>query len=159
MRFILERKLFRRNPFRIKDIELDAYSPTECIMRYNDGGVKDYVTKKEVFLYDKDMNKNSLSYMIEHQENIKGKIERNDACICGSGKKCCMKKYEEIKSIMQALSNRKSVNYEIPGAVISEMAIEVFSGGEKDLSNSDSKEILRQMEEMLRENKEGDRDI
>ena len=84
---------FEDELIRLKDIKVGEYSPTECIIKYNDGSIRDYVTKKEVFLYDEDidLNKNSLTYMMDYQKKIKGKIERNDVCICGSGmkyKKC-----------------------------------------------------------------------
>ena len=71
-------------------------------MKYNNGRIKDYIIKKEVFWYDedKDLYRNFDQYVRIYFEKIKGKIERNSLCICGSGrkyKKCCMRKYEVIK--------------------------------------------------------------
>lgn len=143
---------------RVKDIEMGEYSPTECIMKYEDGSIKDYVTKKEVFLYDedKDMCKNSINYMMDYEKKIKGKMQRNDLCICNSGKKykkCCMKKYETAQRIVQDIRNPKAVNYSIPGGIVSEMAIEVFSGKETEMKNSKNKDLIKQMEEMIQQRK------
>lgn len=94
---------------------------------------------------------------MDYENKIKGKIERNDLCICNSGKKykkCCMKKYETVQRIMQDIKNPKAVNYSIPGVIVSEMAIEVFSGKETDMKNSKNKDLIKQMEEMIQQRKE-----
>ena len=94
---------------------------------------------------------------MDYENKIKGKIERNDLCICNSGKKykrCCMKKYETAQRIMQDIKNPKVVNYSIPGVIVSEMAIEVFSGREKDMKNSKNKDLIKQMEETIQQRKE-----
>ena len=43
-------------------------SPTKTIMTYSDGTVKDYVSKREVFWYekDRDMSQNSITYMDDY---------------------------------------------------------------------------------------------
>lgn len=76
------------------------------MMTYNDGTVKDYITKREVFLYDKDrdMNIHSIQYMNEYESKIKEKNERNDKCVCGSGKKykyCCIRKYDKQNKLKE----------------------------------------------------------
>ena len=59
--------------------KITLYSPTKTMMLYNDGTVKDYVSKREVFLYknDRDMNENSIHYIDDYILKIKGKIGRN----------------------------------------------------------------------------------
>ena len=94
----------------------------------------------------------SQNYIYEHPQ-----IQTNDLCICDSGKKykkCCMKKYEIVQRIMHDIKNPKAVAYSIPGVKVSEMAIEVFSGQEKDLKNSKNKELIKQMEEMIQRRRE-----
>ena len=53
-----------------------------------------------------------------------------------------------IKEIIGAIRDPKSIDYNIPGVVISEEATEEFSGLEKDLNNSSDREILRKIEKM-----------
>lgn len=144
---------FENELMRMKSICEEGYSPSKCILKYNNGRIKDYIIKKEVFWYDedKDLCRNFDQYVRIYFEKIKGKIERNSLCICGSGrkyKKCCMRKYEAIKEIIGAIRAPKSIDYNIPGVVISEEAIEEFFGLEKDLNNSSDREILRKIEKM-----------
>lgn len=81
---------------KVKDSDLSIHSPTKCIMTYDDGTIKDFIVKREVFWYgeDKDLNINSIQYISDYLQKIKGKIGRNSPCICQSGKKykyCCQK--------------------------------------------------------------------
>lgn len=133
--------------------KVKLYSPTKTMMAYSDGTVKDYITKREVFLYDKDrdMHKNSMQYMKEYVSEIKGKIGRNDKCICGSGKKykfCCMRKYEEVEKIIYGINNQDKDLYTIPNVKIAEDAIKVFVGKEEGLNESD-REILKKMRDIV----------
>ena len=111
-------------------------------MLYNDGTVKDYVSKREVFLYkiDRDMNENSIHYIDDYILKIKGKVGRNSKCICGSGKKykqSCMRKYEEVKKIIYGVENQDRDLYTIPNVRMAEDAIEIFIGKEEGLNESD----------------------
>lgn len=122
--------------------KITLYSPTKTMMLYNDGTVKDYVSKREVFLYknDRDMNENSIRYIDDYILKIKGKVGRNSKCICGSGKKykqCCMRKYEEVKKIIYGVENQDRDLYTIPNVRMAEDAIEIFIGKEEGLNESD----------------------
>ena len=122
--------------------KITLYSPTKTMMLYNDGTVKDYVSKREVFLYknDRDMNENSIHYIDDYILKIKGKVGRNSKCICGSGKKykqCCMGKYEEVKKIIYGVENQDRDLYTIPNVRMAEDAIEIFIGKEEGLNESD----------------------
>ncbi len=133
--------------------KVKLYSPTKTIMTYSDGTVKDYITKREVFLYDKDrdMHKNSIQYMEDYVNKIKGKIGRNDKCVCGSGKKykyCCMRKYQEVEKIIYGIDNQDKDLYTIPNVKMAEDAIKVFVGDEGSLNEAD-KEILQKMRELI----------
>ena len=135
----------------IKKVEL--YSPTKTMMTYDDGTVKDYITKREVFLYDKDrdMDIHSIQYMNEYKSKIEGKIGRNDKCICGSGKKykhCCMRKYDDVKKIIYGINNQDKDLYTIPNVKVAEDAIEVFVGREEGLNESD-REILKKVRDII----------
>lgn len=142
---------------RLNNKEFSLFSPTKTIMKYKDGTIADRITKREVFIYDidKDLERNSINYMNDYIVKIKGKINRNDKCICESGKKykhCCMPKYERAKEIMNDTQNPKFVDYTIPNACCSEDSITIFIGNEEDLNNEYDKEILKKMEEIVREN-------
>ncbi len=142
---------------RLKGKNFSLFSPTKTIMKYEDGTIADRITKREVFIYDidKDLEINSINYMNEYIVKIKGQVNRNDKCICGSGKKykhCCMPKYERVKEIMNGIKNPKSVDYSIPNALRLEDSITVFIGNEEDLNNEYDKEVLKKIEEIVREN-------
>ena len=129
-------------------------SPTKTIMTYSDGTVKDYVSKREVFWYekDRDMSQNSITYMDDYINKIKGKVGRNSRCICGSGKKykqCCMGKYEEVKKIIYGVENQDRDLYTIPNVRMVENAIEIFVGKEEGLNESD-KEVLERVREIIK---------
>lgn len=145
---------------RVKEDEIISFGPSKCLMRYSDGTLKDHIIKREVFYYEEDwdLDKNSYTYMVQYLENIKGKIGRNSLCICGSGKKykhCCMHKYDLAKDILFATQNVGAVNYNIPGAVEVEAAIEEFAGKETELTNQRDKEALKRIEELMEEQKRG----
>lgn len=139
---------------RVKDVAVESYSPTKCIMKYSDGSIQDRIIKREVFLYpeDKDMNANSFEYMSTYIKEIKGKIGRNNKCICGSGKKykkCCINKYEEVARILFAVQNIKLVNYTIPGALVVEDSILEYQGLQENISNKRDKEVVEKIFDMI----------
>ena len=104
---------------------------------------------------DRDLEFKANNYISDYMTKIKGKISRNDKCICGSDKKykyCCMLKYERVKEIMNGIQNPKSVDYSIPNVLCSEDSITVFVGKEEDLNNEYDKEVLKKIEEIVKEN-------
>lgn len=141
---------------RLNNKEFSLSSPTKTILKYKDGRIADRITKREVFIYeiDKDLQINSINYMDDYILKIKGKVNRNDKCICGSGRKykqCCMTKYERVKEIINGTQNPMSVDYSIPNALCAENSVTVFIGKEEDLDNEYDKEVLKKMEEIIRE--------
>lgn len=140
----------------VRDEVLTTYSPTKCIMQYKDGTIKDFITKKEVFWYDedRDLNDNSIQYMGDYLQKIKGKIGRNDLCICGSGKKykyCCQRKYELSNAIYLNLINKEGANYNIPGCTMHEEGIQVYAGKIENFKNKEDKDILERMQKITQE--------
>lgn len=143
---------------RVKEDEIISFEPSKCLIRYSDGTLMDHIIKREVFFYEEDwdLNRNSYTYMVEYLEKIKGKIGRNSLCICGSGRKykhCCMHKYDLVKDILLTIQNEGVVNYNIPGAVEAEAAIEEFVGKETELTNRQDKEALKKIDELIRTQK------
>lgn len=141
----------------VKGDEITSFGPTKCIMQYKGGMIKDFIIKKEVFWYeeDSDLNINSIQYMIDYIQKIKGKIGRNSPCICGSGKKyknCCQKKYDLAKAIYYDLQNEKNLNYNIPGSMMQEAGIQDYVGKMENMSNKKDKEILERMQKVVQEN-------
>ena len=141
----------------MQDDDTTSFGPTKCIMQYKDGTVKDFIIKKEVFWYeeDSDLNVNSIQYMGDYIQKIKGKIERNSPCICGSGRKykhCCQKKYDLAKAIYFDLQNQNSVNYNIPGSIMQEAGIQEYVGKIENMNNAKDREILEQMQKIVQEN-------
>lgn len=142
--------------YRLKNKSFPYPFPSQTIMKYENGNIADRIIKREVFIYDidKDINKEYSNYLIDYLNKIKGKISRNDKCICGSGKKykhCCMAKYERAKEIIYNTQNPESVDYTIPNAVLVESSITVFMGKEEDLNNDHDKEVLKKIEELINE--------
>lgn len=119
--------------------------------------ITDYVTKREIFLYkeDQDLYRHSFTYMADYMNKIRGKIGRNSLCVCGSGKKykrCCMSKYDLAKDILWATQHPESVDYNIRGATISEVAIAEFVGHESEFLNKNDRDALSLMNELINEN-------
>lgn len=141
---------------RVKSISVKS-SPTKCIVQYADGSIRDRIIKREVFFYkeDSDMNEHSLEYMRIYDEKVKGKIGRNDFCVCGSGKKykkCCLRKYELVAQILMGVQNQKGVNYTIPGVEWTEDSILEYQGPRDKISNQHDKEILDEIMKMVQKN-------
>jgi len=141
----------------VKGDEITTFSPTKCIMQYKDGTIKDFIIKKEVFWYEEDcdLNINSIQYMGDYIQKIKGKVGRNSPCICGSGKKykhCCQKKYDLAKAIYYDLQNEKNVSYNIPGSMMQEAGIQDYAGKIENMNNKKDREILEQMQKIVQEN-------
>lgn len=133
-------------------------SPTKCIIQYKDGSIQDRILKREVFIYeeDRDMNEHSFDYMSIYVEKVKGKIGRNDLCVCGSGKKykkCCCQKYESVAQIIMGIQNQKRVNYTIPGVVWTEDSILEYQGPQEQISNQHDKEVINEIMKMVQEDK------
>lgn len=145
--------------YRLKEKDFPYSSPSKTIMKYDNGNITDRIIKREVFIYDidKDINRSYSNLLMDYMNNVKGKINRNDKCICGSGKKykrCCMTKYDRAKEIIHNVQNPKSVDYTIPNAVDVESSITVFTGKEEDLNNEFDKKVLLEMEEVIRTHEE-----
>ncbi len=143
---------------KVKDSDLSTYSPTKNIMIYNDGTIKDFIVKREVFWYDedKDLSLNSIQYISDYLQKIKGKIGRNSLCICGSGKKykyCCQEKYELSKAIYFNFKNQKTISYDVSGCIIHEEGIQEYAGKIENLRNKQDKQVLEQMQKIVNEHK------
>ena len=141
---------------RVKDISVESTDPTKCIMQYSDGTIQDRILKREVFMYDadKDMNQHYVEYMVTYTQKIRGKVGRNDKCICGSGKKykkCCMAKYEAAAHVMQGIKNPKSVDYTLKGAVFTEESVLEYKGPEGEITNEKDKPILNEIKKIMNE--------
>lgn len=141
---------------RVKDISVESTDPTKCIMQYSDGTIQDRILKREVFMYDadKDMNQHYVEYMVTYTQKIRGKVGRNDKCICGSGKKykkCCMAKYEAAAHVMQGIENPKSVDYTLKGAVFTEESVLEYKGPEGEITNEKDKSILNEIKKIMNE--------
>lgn len=142
---------------RLNSKDFSLFSPSKTIIKYDNGHIADRIIKREVFMYDidRDLEFKANNYISDYMTKIKGKISRNDKCICGSDKKykyCCMPKYERVKEIMNGIQNPKSVDYSIPNVLCSEDSITVFVGKEEDLNNEYDKEVLKKIEEIVKEN-------
>lgn len=98
------------------------------------------------------MNEHSLEYMKIYDEKVKGKIGRNDFCVCGSGKKykkCCLRKYELVAQILMGVQNQKGINYTIPGVEWTEDSILEYQGPRDKISNQHDKEILDEIMKLV----------
>ncbi len=132
-------------------------SPVKTIMLYKDGYIEDFINKKEVFLYEKDLDikENFIKYIAIYNEKIKNKMSRNDPCVCGSMKKfkkCCIDKYEAIAEIITAIKNPSIVNYTIDGVTTVEKNIVEYKGIQENLSNQHDKEMLEQLQKLCNKN-------
>lgn len=141
---------------RVKQVNFETASPTKSIMIYSDGTIQDNIVKREVFYYDedRDMNAHFFEYISTYKTIIKGKIGRNDKCVCGSGKKykkCCLKKYEEAARILRDIFNQKNVNYTIQGAHTVEDSILEYKGPEDKMKNKHDKEIINKIIDLTKQ--------
>ena len=141
---------------RVKQVNFETASPIKSIMIYSDGTIQDNIVKREVFYYDedRDMNAHFFEYISTYKTIIKGKIGRNDKCVCGSGKKykkCCLKKYEEAARILRDIFNQKNVNYSIQGAHTVEGSILEYKGPEDKMKNKHDKEIINKMIDLTKQ--------
>lgn len=132
----------------ITSFKSDCDGTTGVLVRYNNGLFSEYALKKEVFLYDADLDifNKHLQYVSELQQFKKNHlrdISRNDLCLCGSGKKykkCCIDKYQKSLLIYQRLKLNDSSWMCTPSECV-EFPIHSFWGQKEGLSPI-SKDIL-----------------
>lgn len=121
---------------------------------FDDNQVHSYITKKEVFFYpiDEDLSLHFIQYGNDYLTKIKGKVRRNDPCICGSGKKyksCCMEKYEKSNRIWLDIKY-KHYDYSILGALAVEKSIVDYYGSKDKMSDKDLK-LLEDIQHVIKE--------
>lgn len=109
-------------------------SPERMIMVYSDNTISIATKKKEIEFYDTEeyLSKNFTEIYGKYLQNYKGKVNRNDICLCDSGKKyknCCLNSHNRVISLGITFKNRKKPqNYQINDAKCIEKPIEVFRG-------------------------------
>ena len=140
---------------RVKSIPEGSFSPTKCILFYDNGSAQNRILKKEVFFYeeDRDMFIHFDQYASIYKTSVERKIERNSKCVCGSGKKyknCCLRKYEEMERIIRDINNPRLANYTIEGVTAVEESILEYYGPREKMKNK-NKEILKVLEEIINE--------
>lgn len=134
----------------IKDFKATTYGPSGTIMKYENGTVKSYTVKKEVFFNDEDEEifekyVTYCSQMIQFQNQHGRTIGRNDKCLCGSGKKlkkCCLNKYMQAKFIYDMIRCDQTY-WMATKSMFVEMPINEFWGFENDLPPSSQNIINR----------------
>lgn len=134
----------------IKDFKAKTYGPSGTIMKYENGTVKSYTVKKEVFFNDEDEEifEKYVTYctqMIQFQNQHGRAIGRNDKCLCGSGKKlkkCCPNKYMQAKYIYDMIRCNQT-SWMATKSKFVEMPINEFWGFENELPRSSQNIINR----------------
>lgn len=134
----------------IKDFKAKTYGPSGTIMKYENGTVKSYTVKKEVFFNDEDEEifEKYVTYctqMIQFQNQHGRAIGRNDKCLCGSGKKlkkCCLNKYMQAKYIYDMIRCNQT-SWMATKSKFVEMPINEFWGFENELPSSSQNIINR----------------
>lgn len=134
----------------IKNFKATTYGPSGTIMKYENGTVKSYTVKKEVFFNDEDEEifEKYVTYctqMIQFQNQHGRAIGRNDKCLCGSGKKlkkCCLNKYMHAKYIYDMIRCNQT-SWMATKSKFVEMPINEFWGFENDLPRSSQNIINR----------------
>lgn len=134
----------------IKDFKAKTYGPSGTIMKYENGTVKSYTVKKEVFFNDEDEEifEKYVTYctqMIQFQNQHGRAIGRNDKCLCGSGKKlkkCCLNKYMQAKYIYDMIRCNQT-SWMATKSKFVEMPINEFWGFENELPRSSQNIINR----------------
>lgn len=108
----------------------DIQSPVGTVASYKSGGQSIAKIKKEVFFYEKD--KELWDFFVGHNytdflvSNTKVKLERNDDCLCNSGKKfkrCCMDNVYKSIEILDNMHNNRSNKVRIKSNLRIEKAI------------------------------------
>ena len=87
------------------------HSPIGSIAEFKSGKVSNATVKKEVFFYNKD--KEIFDFFTSHKWIEYKNLGRNDKCLCGSGekfKRCCLDKYDTVKSIINNMQMRNHRN-------------------------------------------------
>ena len=126
----------------------DSDGTTGVLVRYSNGLFSEYSLKKEVFLYDTDLDvfyryPQYISELQQFKESHHRDISRNDLCLCGSGKKykkCCIEKYQKSQLIFHRFKLEDSSWMCTPSECV-EYPIHSFWGQKEGLS-SISKEVL-----------------
>lgn len=134
----------------IKDFKAKTYGPSGTIMKYENGTMKSYTVKKEVFFNDEDEEifEKYVTYctqMIQFQNQHGRAIGRNDKCLCGSGKKlkkCCLNKYMQAKYIYDMIHCNQT-SWMATKSKFVEMPINEFWGFENELPRSSQNIINR----------------
>lgn len=143
-------KCVGKNENELKRVKDNCEKPTKCLIKYKDNTIQSRIIKKEVFLYDEDENMKTMyiQYIATYMNEIRGKIKRNDKCICGSGikyKKCCMKKYENAARILRDNQNPEGGNYIIPGVMTVEDSILEYTGPQEKMKNKKNIDIIEKI--------------
>ncbi|MCR5430428.1 MAG: DUF4238 domain-containing protein [Eubacterium sp.] len=129
-----------------------AILPGKTIATQENGVIRGYNTKKQVFFYEIDNEVFTYfeKYVSDYQTKIQGKIRRNNMCYCGSGKqykKCCKEKMERTMQVFEELQEMK--NYTIPSANVVERPILDYTGYEDSLP----KGMMRVAQKLFKEDR------
>lgn len=138
----------------VKSYKSTIAGPAGIIVKQKNGSFKSYTIKKEVFFYDRDEDlfNNYVRYYSEwvsYERTNKRKIGRNDACICGSGKKykkCCINKYQQAVFIASMIQSNRT-DWMSTKSNFVEMPINEFWGLEANLPKH-SQEIIKGLREL-----------
>lgn len=127
-----------------------THRPIRTILLYENDDVSIFTIKKELEFYESEhlFSQNYISLFSKYQNEYKGKIRRNDICLCGSQKKykkCCLPTHERCIDIVRKIQNQKHDWYSIDSGLQVEKAIEIYKGPKEGIPDLGDKDILNQL--------------